>query len=289
MNDSRTWINNVECAPSDDDTNYTVLYLRILENEGRGFTSQKLAESWLSLMPMLITCTAERVAYKNIANLIMPPLSGSYYNAYREWIGAQIRADFFGYINPGDTEKAAEYAWRDARLSHVRNGIYGEMLIAAMIARAAVTDDMMDIITAGLAEIPEKSRLAEGIKKVLQWHDQKISWEEAVDRVHSEWNEKDSHHWCHVISNAQICVISLLWGENDFTKTLGISVCAGFDTDCNAATTGSILGMILGAGKIPEAWIKPLNNRLVSGVSGMTSSGISDLALRTFKLAAADA
>ena len=279
------WINNVSCAVSDDDTNYTVLYLKILEDSNLDFSSRKIAESWLALMPIYITCTAERVAYKNVVNLIMPPLSGSYYNAYREWIGAQIRADFFGYVNPGNPKKAAEYAWRDGRVSHIKNGIYGEMFIAAIIAKSAVSSDIKEVISAGLFEIPEESRLTKEIEKVLQWYDQKVSWEEAIDKIHSIWNEKDSHHWCHVIPNAMICVLALLWGENDFIKTIGISICAGFDTDCNAATTGSIMGMILGAEKLPESWIKPLNDRLSSGINGMAVSNISDLAMRTLNLA----
>jgi len=59
----------------------------------------------------------------------------------------------------------------------------------------------------------------------------------------------------------------------------------GWDTDCNGATTGSILGVILGAEKLPKKWIKPLNNRIESFVIGYNNSQISDLAKRTFKLA----
>ena len=280
-----TWINNIDCAPVDDDTNYTVLNLHIMENTGRDFSSLNIAELWLQLMPIFSTCTAERVAYKNNVNLIIPPMSGLYYNAYREWIGAQIRADLFGYINPGDMEKAAEYAWRDGRISHVRNGIYGEMFVAAVIAKAAVCDNIMEIIRAGLNEIPQKSRLSEGIEKVIQWHNEKISWEEAINRLHLIWNEKDSHHWCHVISNAMICVISLLWGNLDFIKTIGIAISAGFDTDCNAATAGSITGMVLGADGIPESFTKPLNNHLLTGINGISDIEISELADKTLALA----
>ncbi|GHT61801.1 hypothetical protein FACS1894109_20580 [Spirochaetia bacterium] len=278
------WINNVSYMPEDDDTNYTILYLKTLEEYGLNFTSDNAAESWLTNVPIFHVCTAERAAYHNLVNLVPPPLSGSYYNAYREWIGAQIRADFFGYICPGDPERAAEYAWRDARISHIKNGIYGEMFCAAMLARAAVSADMKDIIQSGLGEIPEKSRLTEGIKKVFSWHEKGIGWEEALENIHTIYDEANGHHWCHTISNAMICAVSLLWGGGDFEKTIGIAICAGFDTDCNAATAGSIAGMVLGAAALPDKWIKPLNNKVKSGIDGFGLTDISELAERTVKL-----
>ncbi|AEF81942.1 ADP-ribosylglycohydrolase family protein [Leadbettera azotonutricia] len=278
------WINNVLHMPEDDDTNYTILYLKTLETYGRNFTSDDVSASWLMNVPLLHVCTAERVAYHNFTNQITPPLSGSYYNAYREWIGAQIRADFFGYINPSDPETAAEYAWRDARISHVKNGIYGEMFVAAMLARAAIDSGIKDIIDAGLGEIPEKSRLTEGVKKVLAWYDEGINWEQAVERINQLWDESNGHHWCHTISNAMICTAGLLWGDGDLEKTIGITICAGFDTDCNAATTGSIIGMMKGAKGLSEQWIKPLGNKIKSGIDGFGLTEISELAERTVNL-----
>ncbi|MDR3248574.1 MAG: ADP-ribosylglycohydrolase family protein, partial [Treponema sp.] len=178
-------------------------------------------------------------------------------------------------------EKAAEYAWRDGRISHVKNGIYGEMFAAAMIAQAAVSQNSKEIILSGLAEVPEKSRLTEGVTKVLSWHGEGITWEAALDRIHELYDESNGHHWCHTISNAMICAAALLWGEGDLEKTIGIAICAGFDTDCNAATTGSVVGMLKGAKALPAKWIKPLNNQLKSGIDGYNFCEISDLAERT--------
>jgi ADP-ribosylglycohydrolase len=275
------WINNVEYMPEDDDTNYTVLGLKLLEQYGPLFTNEDVAEAWLKNLPALHLFTAERVAYRNILSGILPPESGKFQNAYREWIGAQIRADIFGYVALGKIELAAEMAWRDASISHDKNGIYGEMFVAAMLAAVGVTDNITKIINAGLSQIPKKSRLADKIKEVIRWNSEGIIWETALDRIHQNYNENNFHDWCHVIPNAMIVCISLLFGEKDFEKSISIAVHAGFDTDCNGATVGSIMGMILGAKALPEKWIKPLNDHVESGIAGFGYVRISDLAKRT--------
>ncbi len=284
-NSKKGWINNVDCMPEDDDTNYTIIGLKIVEKYGIDFTPDNVAECWLDYLPILHTCTAERVAYRNLVNLIFPPNSAGYRNPYREWIGAQIRADFYGYIAPGNPELSSSMAFRDASISHTKNGIYGEMFIAAMISAAAVTGDMEKIIDSGLSVIPEASRLHKSIQTVLEWKRAGVSREEAIDQIHQLYDEKNSHDWCHTVSNAMIVCVSLLYGKLDFGKSIGIAVMAGFDTDCNGATVGSILGMLLGADSLPDSWIKPLNNQLKSGIDGFTRVEISELALRTMRIA----
>ncbi len=284
-NKMKGWINNVEYMPEDDDINYTIMGLKIVEKYGIDFIPENVAECWLDSLPILHLCTAERVAYRNVVNMIIPPDSASYRNPYREWIGAQIRADFFGYIAPGNPELSSFMAFRDASISHTKNGIYGEMFVAAMISAAAVTDDIKNIIDTGLSMIPEKSRLYESIHRVLDWSRTGVTWKDAIDKVHQIYDEKNAHDWCHTIPNAMIVCIGLLYGELDFGKSIGIAVMAGFDTDCNGATVGSIMGMVLGADALPDKWIKPLGNKLKSGIDGNELVDISELAYRTLKLA----
>ena len=282
------WINNInnyiKSMPGDDDTNYTVFGLKLLETFGRDFTPIDVANLWQAVFPVHEVCTAEKVAYKNFVNGMSPPKSANFRNPYREWIGAQIRSDFFGYINPGNPELAAEMAWRDASISHVKNGIYGEMLFAAMLAAAAVTNDMNEIIRSGLTQIPEKSRLAEVVYWVLGLKEKGLSWEQAIEEIHLRYDEKSEHDWCHTISNASIVCLSLIYGDSDFEKTISIAIMSAFDTDCNSATAGSIVGMIIGAKAIPEKWIKPLNNILNSCIRDYTRLEISELASRTVKV-----
>ena len=266
-------------AIEDDDTNYTVMGMKIMEENGPGFTTENVGRGWLGNLPYHHVCTAEKQAYMNLVNELPIDEVPMYLNPYREWIGAQIRADFWGYCAPGWPEKAAEFAYRDAALSHVKNGIYGEMMCAAMISAALATDDLNEIIQAGLNEIPSTSRAAETVADCLRWREECSTWEEAFEKMLQTYYGKYS--WVHTNNNLAIVLIALLYGWPDYEKTVCISGMQGMDTDCNGATAGSIIGAALGAKRLPEKWIRPLDGRLDTGVQGFMQPKIEDLAKRT--------
>jgi ADP-ribosylglycohydrolase len=268
----------IDEAPVDDDTNYTVMAAtKLITTYGRGFHPADVAKCWLENQPKDAYCTAERVAFINFVNGYYPPVSAIYKNPFREWIGAQIRGDYFGYINPGNPETAADMAWRDASISHVKNGIYGEMFIAAMLSCAAVCDDVKTVILRGLAEIPERSRLHTGVMELIGMFDTGKSADECIWWIHGRFDENNNHHWCHTISNALIVITALLYGRMDFGKTICLAVGCGFDTDCNGATAGSILGMMLGAAGIPEEWTAVFNGKLKTSIFGVGTISIDEL------------
>ena len=267
--------------PVDDDTNYMVIGQLVVEKYGRNFTPDNMMEIWLKYQPKDAYCTAERRAFVNFVAGFRPPMSAYYKNPYREWIGAQIRGDYFGYINPGNPELAAEMAWRDASISHIKNGIYGEMFASAMIAAAAVTDNIEDIVLAGLGEIPEASRLHESVMTIMDMYKSGKTSEEAFSYIHTVWDEHTGHGWCHTISNAMIVAASLLYGKGDFGKSICLAVQACFDTDCNGATVGSVLGMAGGYDSIPDEWKEHLSDTLETSIFGYERVKISDCAKKT--------
>lgn len=279
----RIYADEIDGMPVDDDTNYVVLAQKVIEQYGRDFTPLDISAAWLTYQGKDAYCTAERVAYCNFIKGYAPPQSAIYKNPYREWIGAQIRGDYFGYINPGNPELAAEMAWRDASVSHVKNGIYGEMFIAAMLAVAATTDSMKDIILGGLAEIPQTSRLYRDVMAVVEAYDGGVAQAECFEMIHKCYNEYTGHGWCHTNSNAMIVVASLLYGEGDYGRSVCMAVETGFDTDCNGATVGSVIGMAYGEGAISEYWSKPINNKLHTTIFGVGTVNISDCVEKTMK------
>jgi ADP-ribosylglycohydrolase len=269
---------NISCMPEDDDINYTMLGLHILETYGLDFTTDDVATVWLQMMPALTVFTAERVAYYNLLSYLAPPETARFRNPYREWIGAQIRADIWGLASPGDPVRAAELAWRDARLSHTGNGIYGEMFIAAMVAASFAAQSTTEVIQEGLRVVPSQSRLAEAIRFTLTLPQRTSDWETALDLLYQRYGH---YHWVHAINNAAVVVAALLYGGGDYERTITLAVMGGWDTDCNGATTGSIIGSMHGVNVIPEAWSAPLANRVRTSLKGFDNSTIDDLARRT--------
>lgn len=272
---------NLVCMTEDDDLNYTMINLIVCEKYGLSFSAENVIETWLDMLPVLSTFTAERVAYVNSLTGLTPPFTAMVNNPYREWIGAQIRADIWGWIAPGDPEKAAEYAFRDASVSHVRNGIYSEMFIASLIAASFNSSSIEEIINEALKCIPQKSRLAEAVKFVMKLPVNEQSWEETLDTLYHNFGK---YHWVHSINNTALVVASLISSNGDFETAICNAVMGGWDTDCNGATVGSILGTMHGAKNLPGKWIDPLQNKIRSSLKGFDNSSISHLAERTLKI-----
>ena len=270
--------------PVDDDTNYIIIAYLALLNHGRDFTSEDMANIWILTQGKNAYCTAERVAYRNFVNGYLPPESAVYKNPFREWIGAQIRGDYFGWVCPGDPESAANMAWRDARMSHIKNGIYGEMWVSAMLAAAATGLGIKDTINAGLAYIPKTSRLYEAIQKVIAEYDSGKSQKEFFDDFHKRWDDRNGHHWCHTISNAEIVTACLLYGGGDYGKSVCMAVEQGLDTDCNAATVGSVIGMIIGKSGIPSEWKDKIDGKLNTSIFGYQKVNVDDMVEKTLEM-----
>ena len=155
------------------------------------------------------------------------------------------------------------------------------MFAASMIAAAAVTNNFEDIILAGISQIPQTSRLFEEISSVIEMFKSGTSQKECFNAIHKKYDEYTSYGWCHTIPNAMIVAAALLYGGGDYGKSICMAVETGFDTDCNGATVGSVIGMAYGIDAIDEYWQKPLNDTLNTSIFGVGTVKISDLVKKT--------
>ena len=274
----------VRGSARDDDIDYSILGLWLLERYGLALTPGLVANAWLSFLPYLRVYTAERAAMVNLLHNVPITSVGETRKPYREWIGALIRADVFGWTLPGQPGSAARLVWSDASLSHRCNGVYAAMWAAALVSLASVTATVQQAVEQSLEYVPAHSRLAEALRGVQQLYRARWSWEAAVETIRARFGQ---YGWVHSINNACLITAGLLWGEGDFTSTVGLTVQGGWDTDSNGATAGSVVGTLLSADQLPPHFIEPLEDRTRSAVFGYDNSRISDLARRTTALAEA--
>lgn len=275
-------VENIDGMPEDDDLNFPLIALELLERVGRGFTTRDVAESWLASLPGGRVFTAERITYRNLLDGYEPEVAGEVHNPFRDWIGAQIRTDLYGWASPGYPQAAAGLAWMDARLSHRRNGVYGAMFVAAASATALVADSIDEVITAGLDVVPRDSRYAAAIRFGVEVARSGLETEEALDAIYAEYGHL---HWVHVLNNSALLAFALTRGAGDFETTITLAVTGGWDTDSTGATAGSLTGALTGASALPTAWIDPLHNRLATSLPGFDGIGFDELARRTAAIA----
>jgi ADP-ribosylglycohydrolase len=269
-------------VPVDDDIAYTLLGLLIAEDFGINFTTEDVGKAWLKYLPY--ACTAEDIALKNLKAGVDAMEAGDKDNPYCQWIGADIRSDPWAYMAPAYPEKAASMAYRDAYISHRRNGIYGEMFFSAAQAAAFAVDEPIEAIKIGLTEIPKDCSLAKAVKWALEAGKDIKDYKSARQAMDDHFKGMSG---VHTNNNACLTIFGLMIGGTDVTKVISETVAMGMDNDCTAATAGSIVGAIVGKKGVPVHWYKNFNNKVHSYLIDRPQFAIDDLMNRYAKQAEA--
>jgi ADP-ribosylglycohydrolase len=275
----------ISYAASDDDINYKIAGMMLLERYGVDFTKEDLAELWYQNFPPGWQFGPERTlnvrgALWSMRNhqLRGMPLEewASVLNPRDEYCGALIRADAYGYACPGHPALAAELAWRDASFSHRRTGIYGTMFVAAAIAAAFVVDEPLEIFRIANQYIPQRSRFADVVQKSIDQVSDASDWIDGYFRVHNKYREYDH---CRIYQEIGTVINTLR-----FAESVGDGICMqvsqGNDTDSFGATCGSILGALMGPERLERRWLEPFNDRILCSVATFHEQRLSVVAQR---------
>ncbi len=269
----------------DDDINYSFLALLLLEQHGLDLTTADVARAWLRLLPAGQTFTAERAAYATLlsrgaerfADGAAPgfDLAECSANRYSDWIGAQIRADVYGWVLPGRVALAADLARRDATLSHRGDGVHGAVFVAALGAALAASEPQAALEEA-LAQLPQDSEAYRAVT---------LGRRLAGDAKGGEAIRAQYHGMSpvHTVNNLAVVVWALYSHLDDFTAAIGEAVATGLDTDCNGATVGALWG--LQGVAIPEHWTAPLHDRVGLSLAGYDELPLDTLVTRTVAVA----
>jgi ADP-ribosylglycohydrolase len=246
-----------------DDTAYPILVLHALDEHGPGFTSADLALEWVSHLPLAFT--AEWSAIENVKAGVLPPDSRWVRNPCGAWVGGQMRTEIHGLLAPLDPERAAELAFRDAVISHYREGMDGAIFAAALTSLAFSGDSIEALVRAALRYVRPGGAFAATVERTLDACKRHGGWRRVLEELRPDL---DRYHWIHTLPNIACAVTGLVLGERDFERSILTTLQCGYDTDCSTGQTAALLGCLLGARGIPDKWSRPIGRRLTSYVVG---------------------
>lgn len=289
---------NMPLIVTDDDISGTFTFLRALPDYGNtpDLTPQQIGQSWLNYIVEKKTIlwwgglgnSTEHTAYLRLKQGIPAPKSGSIElnsKVVAEQIGSQIFIDGWGMVNPGDPERAADFARRASSVSHDGEAIYGAQVMAAMEAQAYVEKDINVLLNMAVKLISDNSVIYRMINDIREWHAEFHDWHNTREQIEQNYGYDKFGGNCHMVPNHGLIIMSLLHGEDDFSKSLMMVNTAGWDTDCNSGNVGCLLGIKNGLATLEGStnWRGPVADRLYLPTAEGGSS-ISDAVIESYKV-----
>lgn len=268
---------NAPLIVTDDDISGTFTFLRALEDAGNdcNVTPAQIGQAWLNYIIEKRTIlwwggmgnSTEHTAYLRLKHGIPAPRSGAIETngkVVAEQIGSQIFIDGWAMVAPGDPALAADLARRAASVSHDGEAIYGAQVIAAMESQAFVEHDMQKLIDCAVEFIPKDSVIYRLISDMREWREEISDWRKARELLQAHYGYDKYGGNCHMVPNHGVIMLGLLYGDDDFQKSLMIANTAGWDTDCNSGNVGCLLGIKNGLAAIDSGpdWRGPVADRL---------------------------
>ncbi len=291
----------VPLVVTDDDLSGTFTFVRALSDYGysRDLTPAQIGQTWLNYLIERRTIlwwggvgnSSEHTVYMNLKHGMQAPACGSRATNGKimsEQVGAQIFIDGWGMVAPGDMELAADLARRAASVSHDGEAIYGAQIIAAMEAQAFVESDLRKLLDMAVALIPSDSVIYRMIADIREWHARDGDWRTTRERIVAKYGYDKFGGGCHMVPNHALIILSLLYGDDDFQKSLMIVNTMGGIPTATQETSGCLLGIkngLHGMDAGPD-WRGPVADRLyVAAADG--GRVVTDAVTETYHLVTA--
>ena len=284
-----------EGAFSDDDTDVEYMYLLQMQKFGAEPSYTQLREAWLYHIRDRVWL-ANRGALGLMHFGYTPPFTGSKaLNPHWYQIDPQLINEIWAYTAPGMVNYAASKSDWAARITSDEWGVEPTVFYGAMYSAAFFEKDINKLIEIGLKALPAGGRFTATVKEMIALHskypmDWKASWKEMAQKYYIDEPQMTKTIW-NANLNGACAILAMLYGENDFQRTLDLSCAMGFDADNQAATVAGLLGIINGMDGLPanlylpiEGWKKPFNDKYINITRyDIPDAKISDIIDQTLK------
>ena len=265
---------NINCnPPANDDLDLQLVWLYAAEKYGTKLNSHILAEYWNSFI------TPDWAEYgagkRNLAAGMLPPLSGTVGNVYKDSNGAWIRTEIWACLAPAHPDIAVRYAIEDAIVDHADEGVYSTAFCAALESAAFAHSDVRELLDIAETYLPSNCDCRDAIEIAKASFEKGEDWQTCRNKILEKHTSSFgvAHTRLGILNDEFVgkekvgfdapahmgfIALSLLWGEGDFEKTLCLATNCGEDTDCTAGTVGAVFGIIHGNDALPKKWMDPL-------------------------------
>ncbi len=240
-----------EGAWTDDDTDFEWVYIKVMEDEDcLLLPPERISRLWKERINQRIWCSNQYA--RQLMDLgIDPPRTGmSIFNPWADFnISGQFICETFGLIAPAMPQTAARIA-----LNYTRVTIDGEpaqttQLFTSMIAMAFVEDDVNALLDHGLSAVDPNSTVFQIVRDMQGWHrEHPGDWrttrrllKEKYSKHNGAMRDRNGYEL-----NTGSTIAALLYGAGNFIQTQIMAFNFGWDADNNAATAGTIVGVMKG-------------------------------------------
>lgn len=271
---------------ADDDTDVEYMYQHLLyANKTSILSAEQIRDGWLKHMiheeENFLWVANQKALDLMLKGHLTPATSDpnittdSVYDNYYEMIDAQLTTEIFGLFAPTQPKIALKMAELPIQTTARENAQWISEFYVIMYALASKVDTNLTpkqqiiwMATQARKHLPNESYSAKMYDFVLEKYESGVKWEFARDAIYQRYQVEQADGY-NITSKNIYCngcfagginfaasIISLLYGEGNFSETIKIGALAGWDSDNPTATWGGMLGFMYGKNGIEKEFNK---------------------------------
>jgi hypothetical protein len=241
-------------ARSDDDNDFEWTHLWFMDRERViKLPYDRVVAIWKANMNTGLW-VANKKARELMDQGVIPPETGSAARNPHAWynLSGQFCVESYGLIAPGMPRTAADIGLHYARIAVSGEPLQATQFWTSLVSLRAFDEAPLDdALQRALAAVDPRSSMAEVVADARRaFHACPDDWKTARRELDRKWRLQRRWNGNSTPVNGGLVCLALLYGRDDFYRTLQYAMALGHDADCNAATAGTVVGVRLGFARI---------------------------------------
>ncbi len=237
-------------ARTDDDTDLEWMYIYYMQQEDTLYLPYESMPAYWSKHINFKIWAANLMARQLMEIGFEPPATGNrYINPWAKVnLAGQFTCETFALAAPAMPQIAEKLGLHYTRVVIDGEPAQGAQLFTAMIAEAFITDNTQQVLDAGIKALDQKSETYKAVQDVINWYSQfPDNWRMTREKIKNKYHNKNGELAINNDGvNTSAIIAAYLYGKGDFIETMKLAFNMGWDSDCNAATVETILGVMYG-------------------------------------------